>query len=228
LAENLRIGIPLPRVVRVIGIARDAVNGYVGYGLDQTCVFFPGRADAAGYVLLVRAKGDAEVALGTLDKAITASMPGAVDEIHSIDEALTGQLYPYRAAYWVSSAIGCIALLLLLTLSGIYGVLSYLVTQRTKEIGIRVALGASSGSVVRLVLKQSLKLAGIGAAVGATAALGVSRILASQLDVFVFEKVDQLAYGMGIVLVIAASASAAYVPCVRAARIEPVTTLRCD
>ena len=202
------------------------MNGYVGYGIDQTCVFFPGRADAAGYVLLVRVKRDAEVALGTLDKAITASMPGAVDEIHPIDEALTGQLYPYRAAYWVSSAIGCIALLL--TLSGIYGILSYLVTQRTKEIGIRVALGASSGSVVRLVLKQSLKLAGIGAAVGATAALGVSRILASQLDVFVFEKVDQLAYGMGIVLVIAASASATYVPCVRAARIEPVTTLRCD
>ena len=117
LAENLRIGIPPQRVVRVIGIARDAVNGYVGYGIDQTCVFFPGRADAAGYVLLVRVKRDAEVALGTLDKAITASMPGAVDEIHPIDEALTGQLYPYRAAYWDSSAIGCIALLL--TLSGI-------------------------------------------------------------------------------------------------------------
>jgi hypothetical protein len=226
LAENRRIGIPAPRVVNIIGIARDAVNGYVGCGIDQTCVFFPARADGAGYGLLVRMKGDAEIVLVTLDKAIAASIPGPVDEIHPMAEALTSQLYPYRAASWVSSAIGGIALLL--TLSGIYSVLSDLVTQRTKEIGIRVALGASSGSVVRLVLKQSLKLVGIGAAVGARAAFGVFRILASHLEVFVFDKVDTVALKVGIALVIGASACAAYFPCLRAVRIEPATTLRCD
>jgi ABC-type antimicrobial peptide transport system permease subunit len=105
-----------------------------------------------------------------------------------MDSALAAQLYPFLAAYWVSSAIGGVALLL--TLSGIYGVLSYLVTQRTKEIGIRVALGASTRSVATLVLKQSLKLAGIGAAAGAIAALGVSRILSSEVGGTMFDQPD--------------------------------------
>jgi ABC-type antimicrobial peptide transport system permease subunit len=143
-----------------------------------------------------------------------------------MDEILTAQLWPFRVAYWVSSAIGVLALLL--TLSGIYGVLSYLVTQRTKEIGIRVALGASTGSVARLVLRQSLKLTGIGAAMGAVAAVGVSYVLASQLEMFMFDTFDSVAYGACTVLVMAASACAAYFPCRRAAQIEPITTLRYD
>src|SRR6185295_13867931 len=125
---------------------------------------------------------------------------------------------------WVASAIGGLALLL--TLSGIYGVLSYLVTQRTKEIGIRVALGATTGRVAGLVLQQSLKLSATGTALGALAALGVSRVLDSQLEMWMFASVDGLAFGMAIMLVMVASTCAAYVPSRRAARIEPVTTLR--
>jgi putative ABC transport system permease protein len=108
------------------------------------------------------------------------------------------------------------------------GVLSYLVTQRTKEIGIRVALGASTGRIAGLVLQQSLKLADAGTAIDAIAALGVSRILASQFEMFVFDSIDGAAFGMGAVLVISASACAAYFPPRRAARIEPTTTLRYD
>jgi predicted lysophospholipase L1 biosynthesis ABC-type transport system permease subunit len=212
--------------VHVIGIARDAVNGYIGHGTDRTCVYFPGRTESSGYFLFARVKGDVELARRRLDSALTASIPGGVDQIHAMDSALAAQLYPFRAAYWVSSAIGGVALLL--TLSGIYGVLSYLVTQRTKEIGIRVALGASTRSVATLVLKQSLKLAGIGAAAGAIAALGVSRILSSEVGGTMFDQPDPLPFALGTLLVMAASASAAYFPCRRAARIEPVTTLRCD
>ena len=226
LAENSTIGAPRYTVVRVIGIAKDAVSGYVGDATDKTCVYLPGTAEAAGYVLFVRVHGDAEVARRRLDTALTASVPGAVDQIHPMDEILTAQLWPFRMAYWISSVIAVLALLL--TLSGIYGVLSYLVTQRTKEIGIRVALGASTGSVARLVLRQSLKLTGIGAAAGAMAALGVSYVLASQLEMFMFDTFDSVAYGACTVLVMAASACAAYFPCRRAARIEPITTLRYD
>ena len=225
-AENPKIGIPSSTVVHVIGIARDVVNGYIGDATDKTCVYFPGTAEAAGYVLFVRVHGNAEVARRRLDTELTASIPGAVDQIHAMDEILTAQLWPYRVAYWISSAIGILALLL--TLSGIYGVLSYLVTQRTKEIGIRVALGASTGSVAGLVLRQSMKLAGLGAAVGAMAALGVSYVLASQLEMFMFDKFDGMAYATVAVLVMAASACAAYFPCRRAAGIEPITTLRYD
>jgi hypothetical protein len=221
-----RSGAPSYTAVRVIGIARDVVNGYVGDGVDKTCIYFPSTTRAAGNVLFVRVKGDAELARRKLDTAVATSIPGAVDDIHAMDEILTAQLYPFRAVYWVASAIGGLALLL--TLSGIYGVLSYLVTQRTKEIGIRVALGASTGRVAGLVLQQSLKFAAIGTIIGAITAAGVSRILASQLEMFMFDSIDVVAFGMGTLLVLAASACAAYLPSRRAARIEPITTLRYD
>jgi len=83
-----------------------------------------------------------------------------MEDIHSLDQYLAAGIYPFRAAALIGFAVGGLALLL--TISGIYGVLSYLVTQRTKEIGIRVALGATIGTVTALVLKQSLRLASIG------------------------------------------------------------------
>jgi ABC-type antimicrobial peptide transport system permease subunit len=117
-------------------------------------------------------------------------------------------------------------LALVLTLSGIYGVLSYLVTQRTKEIGIRMALGATTGNVTRLVLGQSGRLAAIGILLGTALALGVSKWFAAHL-VFI-NAFDLLAYVAGGLLVVAASLGAAYIPSRRAARINPVTTLRYD
>jgi len=115
---------------------------------------------------------------------------------------------------------------LLLTLSGVYGVLSYLVTQRTKEIGIRMALGATLGGITALVLRQSMRLAVIGIAVGLALAVGVSRLFAT---VFLsMNTYDALAYAVGVIVVLGAAVAAAWFPCRRAARINPVDTLRCD
>lgn len=210
----------------VIGVARDVVSGYIGDAGDRSCLYFPQPVDMAGGTLLVRVEGNAEAARRKLDAALSESVPGAVDQIHSMDEIHAAQVYPYRALAWVSSAIGSLALLL--TLSGLYGVLSFLVTQRTKEIGIRVALGASAGRAAGIVLRQSLKLAGLGTGLGAVAALGASRLLASQLESPMFDSVDFVAFALGVLVVLAASACAAYVPSRRAARIEPLTTLRHD
>jgi predicted permease len=212
--------------VQVIGIARDAINGWVGYGrVDYTCIYFPRAVDAAGGVLFARVKGNADGAR-QLDASLSVVAPGAVTRIQTMDEIRDLQLYPWRALYFVSSAIGGLALLL--TLAGIYGVLSYLVTQRTKEIGIRVALGAGTAGIVGLVLKQSLRLAAAGAAIGALAALVVTRILATQIDMSMFGAFDAAAFAAGMLAVIGASAAAAWFPSLRAARIEPVSTLRCD
>jgi putative ABC transport system permease protein len=105
-------------------------------------------------------------------------------------------------------------------------VLSYLITQRTKEIGIRMALGATTGEVTRLVLRQSGRLAAVGVALGTALALGVSRLFASHL-VFL-NTFDSVAYTAGVMLVVAASLAAAYFPSRRAARIDPIATLRYD
>ena len=219
-------GPPAYSSVRVIGIARDAVNGWVGDGLDRTCLFLPTTAQAPGNVLFVQVHGDPEAVRRKLDSTLSASLPGAIAQIHTMDEILAVQRYPFLASYWISAAIGLLALLL--TLSGVYGVLSYLVTQRTKEIGIRVALGAGAGSVAGLVLKQSLRFAAIGTLFGVLGALGASRILASQIEASLFDSFDVVAYGMVSVAVMAAAACAGWLPARRASRIEPLTTLRYD
>jgi ABC-type antimicrobial peptide transport system permease subunit len=113
-----------------------------------------------------------------------------------------------------------------MTISGIYGVLSYLVSQRTKEIGIRMALGASVRAVTMLVLRQSLRLASIGLSIGALLALGLSALLASQL--VMMKAFDGLAYCSGTLVVLTACIAAACVPALRAARIDPIATLRLD
>lgn len=113
-----------------------------------------------------------------------------------------------------------------LTLTGIYGVVSYFVTQRTKEIGIRVALGATTHTVVGMVLKQSLRLTAIGTVVGTGLAIGMSRLLASRL---VFMRVfDAAAFAAGVLLVASTALAAGYIPSRRAAQIDPIQTLRYD
>jgi len=217
-------GMPMFSEARVIGVARDAINGWIGDGTDSTCIYFPTTLHSAGTVLLARVAGNGDAARQRLDASLARDIPGAIDQIHSVDEILAVQLYPFRVVYWVSAALGAVALLL--TLTGLYGVLAYLVAQRTKEIGIRVALGAGWGQVAGLVLKQSLRLAATGTAVGSLAALGLARILAALIPNI--PNFDAAAFGVGMLLVFAASVCAAWMPSLRAARIEPVATLRCD
>jgi predicted permease len=214
------------RVVSVIGIARDEISRWIANGEDKTLVYFPSNPQTAGNELLVRVNGDVETARRTLAADLTAIDPQAVGEIRKIQiqEWVAEDIYSFRVAFWVSSSVGVLALLL--TLSGIYGVVAYVVSQRTKEIGIRMALGATARSVAGLVLKQSMRLGLIGTALGIVLALGASRILASGL--VMINTFDGLAYISGVLLVLAACAAAAYFPSRRAARIDPITTLRYD
>ncbi len=218
-------GEPLPQfpAARVVGVARDIVSCSIPYGKDPALVYFPGTR-AGQDSLILRVRGDIETVRRKLTADLEAAVPGAIEEVHPMDQYFALNVYPFRMASWVGSALGGLALLL--TLSGIYGVLSYLITQRTKEIGIRMALGATNGAVTRLVLKQSGRLAVTGVVLGTALALGVSRLFASHL-VFM-NTFDLLAYGGAILLVVAATLAATYFPSRRAARIDPVTTLRYD
>ncbi len=152
------------------------------------------------------------------------AVPGGVEGIFSVEEMLRLRVYPFQALFAITGFLGGLALLM--TVSGIYGVLSYVVSQRRKEFGIRMALGADTRAITRSLLRQTLRLAGMGAALGALLALGVARLIAHQirpLEVF-----DLRGYVGGIAVVIAAAIAASLVPTRRAVRIDPAESLRCE
>ncbi len=216
---------PQFRSVRVIGIARDTAVGGLD-NPDRSAFYLPTGLEASHNALYVRVHDDAGKAVRDLSTAAEAAYPGAIEDIHSLQDYLDAAIWSYRLSYWISAALGAIALLL--TLSGIYSVLSYVVSQRTKEIGIRIALGAGTRAVTSLVMTQCLRLAAIGIGIGSALALAAARILSVfsagiSIDVF-----DRVAYLGAIAVVFAACLAAAFIPARRAARVDPINTLRYD
>jgi ABC-type antimicrobial peptide transport system permease subunit len=155
---------------------------------------------------------------------LTTAVPGAVTQTMPMQQVLDVQYFPFRAFAWISDVLGALALAL--TAIGIYGVIAYLVEQRSKEIGIRMALGASSRSVIRLVLSQSIKLTTIGLAIGTIIAFAIARIAASEF--FMQNNLDVPVYPVSIAIVLAAAAFAAAIPARRASRLDPMSILRHD
>ena len=116
------------------------------------------------------------------------------------------------------------ALALLLAALGIYGVISYVVSQRTRELGIRIALGATRERVVRLVLNQALALAGVGVVIGLVGSYWVTRLISKLL--FGVTSTDPLTFGAVAAVLVGAAWLASYVPALRASRVDPIQALR--
>jgi putative ABC transport system permease protein len=115
-------------------------------------------------------------------------------------------------------------LALVLTIVGIYGVIAYSVAQRTREMGIREALGAAREHILRLVVGQGMALAGIGITIGLLASLGLTRFLSSLL--YSVSAVDPVTFASSAMLFLAAAAIASYIPARRAMCVEPMEALR--
>ncbi len=116
------------------------------------------------------------------------------------------------------------AVALALGVVGIYGVISYVVSQRTREIGVRMALGADRRDVSRMVLRQGMILAGIGVVVGLVAAVGLTRLMSSLL--YGVEATDPVTFGVVAALLTAVALIASYLPALRASRTDPLEALR--
>jgi putative ABC transport system permease protein len=145
-----------------------------------------------------------------------------VQHVRSMDQRMSESLSPQRFTMLLLGAFAGLAVLLAAV--GIYSVMSYSVSRRTNEIGIRVALGASRDNVLLLVVRQGLMLALIGSAIGIAGALMLSRVMRSQL--YGVQPTDPVTFitvaGLLMVVVLAAS----YIPARRAIRVDPIMALR--
>jgi ABC-type antimicrobial peptide transport system permease subunit len=145
-------------------------------------------------------------------------------DVRLIDDLVDRAISPRR--FMVSLLGGFSALALLLASLGIYGVVSYTVTQRVPEIGVRMALGATAGDVRRQVLGDTLRLAALGIAVGTAVSLTLGRVINSLL--FATSATDPLAFGLMVLSLAVVALVAGYLPARRASRIDPMQALRAE
>ena len=212
----------------VVGVVRD-VAGFRITGYAEAGVYVPTGPGKTKTGLIARVQGDPELARRALLERLTPIDPnmGMVMTLRTLGRLET---YPLQVAFWLTVVLGGLALLL--TLSGVYSVLSYLVEQRRKEIGVRLALGATTANVTRLVLWQSLRVVAVGLVAGGGLASGLATVfvstpVAARIGgiVHVF---DPPAYAASLLCIVTACALAASIPAVRAARTDPIATLRED
>ncbi|HEY7055913.1 MAG TPA: ABC transporter permease [Vicinamibacterales bacterium] len=176
--------------------------------------------------LVVRARDEDAAALAAAVKAAIRSIDGGqpILRVATMNDLLARTAAQRRFALTLFEAFGLVALVLAAT--GIYGVLAGSVTERTREIGVRTALGASRASILGLIGGQGLALSAVGVALGCVGAAAASRLLVTLL--FGVTRLDPVTYIGVVALVLAVSAVACALPAWRAARVDPCVTLRAD
>jgi putative ABC transport system permease protein len=179
--------------------------------------------ESFGLTMTVRTKSDPHTAISAVTEAIHQVGPDIpVTDVLSMDDVIAQSMSPQR--FNMMLLAGFAGLALLLAAVGIYGVLSYTVRRRVREIGIRMALGASQSDILRLVVSDGMKPILTGVAIGLTAALALSRLVASL--VFGVPATDPLTFTVVALLLVAVGIVANTLPAYRATRVEPVQTLR--
>ncbi|HXZ41074.1 MAG TPA: ABC transporter permease [Terriglobales bacterium] len=208
---------------RVVGVVQDVKQA----GLDAPHtmqVYLPHAQYRSGYLtLVVRTKSDPLSLAGELRRQVRSVDPEqAASNIASMDQVLSDSMVSRRFS---SALLGSLAALgLLLASVGVYGVLSYGVSQRTREIGIRMALGAAQKDVLSLVVGQGMKLLLTGTAVGLALALLLTRLISGLL--FGISASDPVTFASIVVFLAAVAFWACYFPARRAARVDPMVALR--
>ncbi|MEJ2217488.1 MAG: ABC transporter permease [Gemmatimonadota bacterium] len=217
-------GVPQPEWVTVVGVAAN-VRHYELQSPSRIQVYVPMRqAVPMGLSVAVKHRPGAEsAAADLLRRTVAALQPGiAISELRPLDVVVADALGPNRTLGELTLFFGACAVLL--AAFGIFGVLSLAVTRRRQEIAVRMAVGATPTSVVRLVARDGIALAAAGAAVGLLGALAANRLIASLL--FQVKPFDPLVYVVGTLVMLAVAAGAALAPAGRAARTEPARVLR--
>ncbi len=210
----------------IIGVAADAKYRQLSEAPEPHVYIPVGQNYPAEATLVIRAARDPLALIPMVRRAVAAVDPDLpVSDLKTIEELLAGRaLLMPRIAARVTSALGVLALVLALV--GLYGIVSYAVAQRTRELGIRLALGATGPGVIRLVLHEGLKLAGVGIAIGMIAAVAITRVARSLL--FGVSPTDPMVLLLVLVSLSGVTLFASWIPARRAARTDPLLALRSE
>ncbi len=226
-AKAIAAGTARITTAQVIGIARDAQNDRLG-AIPPYFIYLPEEPSQQSLdtSLLVRTSGEAKEMKALVSAEVRAMEPVIRLWLGSMEEKIAGskRVGETRAASQLAAGLGLLALLLASV--GLYGVMAYTVSQRTREIGIRLALGAQYGDVLRMIVRQGLGLALLGIVIGILASLMMTRLLTSFL--FGLSATDPLSFvGVSLLLAIVALL-ACYIPARRGAKTEPMIALRSE
>jgi predicted permease len=211
------------RTLLVIGVARDVQFSSLLDGLSRSCVYVPLQQQYTSSITLVARTTRGRRITDELRTVVASMNPNLpIITAQTLEESISLGLAPQRVAASVAGSLGIVGLLL--AGIGIYGVTAYAVARRTREIGIRIALGARRADVVRMVLREGLSLTLIGSAMGLIVAAAISRVLAGFL--FGIPPIDPLTFTGTIALFAAIGLAACYAPVRRAIRIDAIEALR--
>ncbi|HXJ39947.1 MAG TPA: FtsX-like permease family protein, partial [Bryobacteraceae bacterium] len=207
---------------QIIGVAKNA--NYTSWGeTPQPCIYVPLEQNYSdAMTLFIRTKRDPHDLILAVEREVRALAPPVlVSASRTGAEIVDGGLFQAKMGVALLTLFGLLALGL--ASIGLYGILAYSVTQRKREIGLRLALGASRSSVLRLVLRQGMSLVGAGILLGLIAALAVGRLLSGML--FGVSSFDPVSVGAAALTLALIALIACYLPASRATRVDPLRAL---
>jgi len=214
---------PMATVIGVVGDTRDE-----GFDLPPRPAVYASHVQNTWWrslVVVVRVSGDPRSAEAALRRAVRAADPAlALRNVRTLDDVLGERLAPRRFAMSLVSGFAAVALLLAAV--GIYGVLAFSVARRTREFGVRLALGATKPNLLALVVRQGMVWSAVGLALGVAGSLAAGRVLEGML--YGVRPTDPLALSLVTVTLLVVAVVACVVPAVRAARVDPITSMRAD
>ncbi|QQS48644.1 MAG: ABC transporter permease [Acidobacteriota bacterium] len=214
---------PNGRKYQIVGVAGDGKYFNLGEAPHPFMYFPLSQEERDNLTLVLRTSSDPAGMIGAVRgvfRQLDANLP--VYDIMTMQEHMGFSLFPARVAATLLAAFGLLALTL--AAIGIYGVMAYSVAQRTREIGIRMALGAGRGDVLRLVLRHGVLLAMVGLVIGLAVSLAVTRLMSSVL--YGVSATDLIAYGGVSIFLLVVVLIAVFIPARRASQVDPMIALR--
>lgn len=220
IGKVVKFGSPVPRELRIIGIVGD--ESQTGPDNERGGeLYMPGLTTNQVY-LIARTTGDASRYATALTTIVKRMDPALTPNAETAATSLHGWLTPHR---FTMTVIGCFAgVSMVLSAIGLYSLLAYSTTLRTREIGIRLAIGADPAAVRRMILRNAIMIAGVGIVIGLACAFALTRFMTSLI--FGVSASDPITFATVTVVLALVSLLAGYAPARRAAKVDPLTALR--